>query len=953
MIKNFLRPKWQHTDAAVRSRAIEEGRLDADILFELAKSDPEPTIRALAISRMQDLRLLIALSECGSDTAVTDVPARLIELLLAADPRAIPDLQILQRCYELCSGEQQRQLLLLQAPYAALRQMAAEDVQQDDVLEQCVLNDIASEVRRAAVSRITNEDTLQRISRQLRGSDKSTARLADEVRANFQQQRERANQRQSLLAELQAFTDGTTPLNEALIGERFRQWAGIAEDADADEWSRYEALHAGLQPMLAEHRREQEQERQGRSLREDMLLALTRLSENVQQQEHQESERQLQDIEARWRNLPVLLNLGAQQRLEQDYQESTQSIRAIISAARERADIQRRLDTAIAGLEARLQKDSLSAKDIAKANEQRDSLFADIKDRHTFDNPLQRISNLVEKLEKQLADQQADRQAQERKWQGKLKDHIDRLEAALKANTLKPALNAHKKAHDLLVTAGKPLPAALRSLEQRLHQSESALRELKSWRNYGADHAREELIKEAVVLRDAPPADVEALAKQLNDLRARWKSLGPLEPGGKAHWEQFDATCTQAHEPVKAQRDAEADERRKHLEQRKAICEQLEQLVTDTDWEQPDWHALDKAMAEARRQWSKTGGVPHKSWTAVKTRYDNAVKDLDSHLEQERDRNFSHRQGLVHKAETLAQEQDNRAAVAAARELREQWQVSVHSHQRKEKQIWQAFSKAMDQIFQKDRDARDQFIAALDDNQRKAEALCEQLEQQTSADDKTVRSHRAELPLAIDAFTALNLPKQARRQLENRFDKACKALEQRITMADGALRGEQLEQLYVLHCLCVQMEALALSPQPDAQKATDFEAQWADAAKPVKEKSTLLEIERRYQTALAIIKGEQPVDALGDLATNALRKRGLCTDLEILLHVESPEADRAQRMQRQIEILENAMKGGEKASPGRIRELRLAYMGCGAVEADWQADLEARFSVLLHVKSGD
>ncbi len=239
MIKNLLRPKWQHPDAAVRHRAITEGRLDADVLFELAKIDPEPGIRSLAVSHMQDLQQLIAVAEYSPE-ANDSVPARLHELLLAADRQVIPDTQILKRCFDLCSSEQQRQSLLLHAPYVALRQMAAECVQQDEVLAQCVMNDIASEVRRAAVLRITNEDTLQQVARQLRGSDKTTARLADEVRAKFQQQREQAEQRRTLLTELQAYTEGTKPLNEAVVNERFRQWASLADDADADEKSRFE-----------------------------------------------------------------------------------------------------------------------------------------------------------------------------------------------------------------------------------------------------------------------------------------------------------------------------------------------------------------------------------------------------------------------------------------------------------------------------------------------------------------------------------------------------------------------------------------------------------------------------------------------------------------------------------------------------------------------------------------
>jgi len=942
MLKNLLHPKWQHTDAAMRRRAIEEDRLDADILFELAKTDPDTGVRTLAVSHMQDIQQLIAVAEFSPDGADTGVPARLHDLILTADPQIVPDMPTLQRCNELCSDEQQRQSLLLHAPYAALRQMAVAGVHQDETLQQCVLNDSAREVRRAAVLRIENEETLRHITKQLRGHDKTTARLADEKRAQLQQQRDRVEQRRELLSELQAYAEVAKPLDEAVIGKHTRQWENIADDAGGEDRDRFDALLAVLQPKLEQHRRQLQQEREGRSLREELLQTLAELAENGQL-DPEESDQHLVAAEARWRELVAMQNTVAQQGLEQDFQQAVQRVRDVIRQRRQQAEVQHRLDSAIAGLETRLQAKTLTAKLIKQAQQQRDSLIDGIEDRQTFEKPLQRVRNLVEKLENKLAEQKT----QEKSLQGKLKTHIDALESALRDKALKPALAAHKKAHDVLVAAGDARPASFKKLEQRLHHSEPALRELKSWRNFGTDHAREELIKEAIALRDAPPANVDKLAKSLTDLRARWKQLGPLEPGGKAHWEKFDAACTQAHEPVKAKHDVEAEERRQHLEQRKAICQQLEQLVINTDWEQPDWHALDKAMSEARRQWNRNGGVPHKAWPAIRKRFDRAIKELDSHLEQERAHNFNHRLGLVHIAETLAQEQDSRAATKAARDLRQQWQVTVHSHSRKEKQIWQAFSKAMDQVFQKDRAAREQFKASLDENQHKAEALCEQLEQ-ALADDQTVSSRRADLQLANDQFSALNLPKQSRRQLQNRFDKACKALEQQINSADKALSRERLEQLHTLHRLCVQMEVLALGQQPDEQAASSIQAQWSEAEKPAKEKSALHNIEARYQAALAVIKGEQAAEVLGDLATNADRKRTLCTDLEILLHLESPEADRSQRMQRQIEILENAMKGGDQNSPDRIRELRLAYLSCGPAEPELQAELEKRFTLLLH-----
>lgn len=946
MLNNLLRPKWRHPDAAVRRQAIEEGGLEPDVLFELAKTDPEPGVRASAVSRMQDLQQLITVAAYRQDPTGAGVPARLHDLILAADPQAVPDTQTLQRCYELCSGQPQSPSFLLHAPYAALRLMAVQDVHQHEALEQVVLNDKSNEVRRAALSRIDSEETLRRIARELRGRDKSTARLAEEMRAQLQAQRGRTKQRQRLLTELQAFAEEAKPLSEAAIDEHVRQWKNIADDANREEQNRFDALQDVLQPQLTEHRHRREEEREWQSLREQMLQELVELAAQSRQLDPGESGRRLEASEARWRELPALQDSAAQQCFEQDFQQSVRSVRDVVRVRRGQTKVQQRLDSAIAGLESRLQANNLSAKNIRQARQQRDSLLADIEDRPTFEKSLQRIRNLVDKLEQKLATQQA----QEKTWRRQIKTHLDALESSLRAKALKPALAAHKKAHALLIAAGDPRPASLRKLEERLRHSESALRELKSWRNWGADHAREELIKEALGLRDAPPADVETLAKRLRDLRERWRALGPLEPGGKAHWEQFDAACTRAHEPVKARRDAEAETRRGHLEERKNLCQELENLVTTTDWkqEQPDWRALDRTMTEARRQWRKVGGVPHKAWAAIRKRFDQAIKELDSRMDEERERNFHYRQELVRKVEALAQEPDSRTATAAARDLRKGWQVTVHSHNRKENQVWQAFNTALDQVFQKERAARDQFMASLDENRQQAEALCEQLEKLGQADDKTVRTRRAELQQVAQQFTALgNLPKQARRQLENRFDQVCKTLEQRINKADEALRSEQLDQLYALHQLCVQTEESVLGEKPDAQTASDLEAQWSAAEKPAREKSALLGLETRFHNVLAVVKGEQAADALGDLAANAVQKRQICTDLEILLSVESPPAERSQRMQRQIEMLESAMKGGDQNPPGRIRELRLAYLSCGPVDPALQARLEKRFSVLF------
>jgi len=59
MLTRFFKPKWQHPNASVRRRALEELAADAeDILSEAARSDPDPEVRCVALKRLKDVLLL-------------------------------------------------------------------------------------------------------------------------------------------------------------------------------------------------------------------------------------------------------------------------------------------------------------------------------------------------------------------------------------------------------------------------------------------------------------------------------------------------------------------------------------------------------------------------------------------------------------------------------------------------------------------------------------------------------------------------------------------------------------------------------------------------------------------------------------------------------------------------------------------------------------------------------
>jgi hypothetical protein len=83
------------------------------------------------------------------------------------------------------------------------------------------------------------------------------------------------------------------------------------------------------------------------------------------------------------------------------------------------------------------------------------------------------------------------------------------------------------------------------------------------------------------------------------------------------------------------------------------------------------------------------------------------------------------------------------------------------------------------------------------------------------------------------------------------------------------------------------------------------------------------------------------------LCRNAARRSEICLDLEILRKQESPPDFRNERMQRQVALLEAAMKGTAEPEESRVRRLQLDYLSLGPVPDDQRQALSARFSRLM------
>ncbi|MEZ5448041.1 MAG: DUF349 domain-containing protein [Thiolinea sp.] len=482
---------------------------------------------------------------------------------------------------------------------------------------------------------------------------------------------------------------------------------------------------------------------------------------------------------------------------------------------------------------------------------------------------------------------------------------VERMEADLDQEKYGEAVDLHRNISQQLKELGE-LPAADRArIERHLRAAAPLVMEFKDWRRWGTDQAREHLIETAQRLENDESMDPEQRAREIRALRQEWRKLAQMDPGHqRKQWKTFDSKVTAAYEPSRQHFEEQARQRAEHLQQREAICERLEALAKDTDWmaAELDWKALYAQITEERKQWKRCGTVGHKDWKAVNTRFNAAMEGLDAHLQVERERNLRERQRLVSTAEALLEREDLEEAVAAAKALQADWQITIPSRPREEQKLWKQFRTPLDQLFQRLKTERNSQRSETDQRIRDKESLCEQLEALAASEDAAFQEAVRELGSLRESFAAIrDLPRPVYRKLEDRFQAAERQVEQRQQQLQWQRRLQRLDEL--------------------AEQAAARQAE--------------------LEAGSSVVADDQ---------LDERRRSGelLCLQMESLLDVPTPADYQQARMAWQVSRMSEAMRGRQAADERREQALELLaqWYQLGALPAAAREAQQARIQAV-------
>ncbi len=155
-----FRPNWKHSDVEVRADAVRQlGSSARQTLTEIAKTDTEAKIRALAIKKIDDTDLLLEIHESETEEKVKEIAyERAASLLIAT--AAGENEEEAQKALKHLGRETSLRQVVQTAALESIRHQALERLSSGEVLSKIALEAETTETRLEAVEQLTDGDAL-------------------------------------------------------------------------------------------------------------------------------------------------------------------------------------------------------------------------------------------------------------------------------------------------------------------------------------------------------------------------------------------------------------------------------------------------------------------------------------------------------------------------------------------------------------------------------------------------------------------------------------------------------------------------------------------------------------------------------------------------------------------------------------------------------------------------
>ena len=962
VLKRFFKPKWQHLDPDVRCQAVQAlTSADTDILSRIALADEVPAVRRQALSQLGDLDSMHRAAAEDNDRDIRQFARTRLSELLAGIRKKSPLLNVREDFLSRHGDMELLEFVALNGIEPEFRKSAQDSITREAVLHDVAIGDALLANRQAALERITEPSLLEAIMQQARKRDKQIYRQSrvrlDAIReAQARPARIMAECEQICIAfEAMGQGDHWQAELQALQGLEGR-WQAIKDEVEPACQARYKLSYEAFTQAAAAYSEAREAEQRQWAVilagRETLLAQVAQRQAQLLDTQELSTEAatgyatELQSWQAAWTEAGDLPAAQAQP-LDVQFTQCANAIHQRLEVLQRIRQLEKVLQPLLDEAGQLLESPRPVPEQAVKSLEKR------WKEQHwpagfvRLADGLQQFKGINKQLRKRLRHQQEQRRSELERLPGML----DQLDALLTQQTLKEAAPLHDRIHSsvnhlqaLGVSSGE-----LGTYTHKLHRMTLQVLELKSWRSWGTDKARQSLCAgmEALIGSETPPAD---LATGIRHLRNEWNQLRTDGDAGiKTLRKRFDKAAREAYKPCEIYFKQQQAQRNNNLEVKHALLQQLETFLAAADWSQMDWKLAVKFQRQITSNWRQAGPVDRRKSKEIETNYRNQMAVLTEQLSMERQRNLEQRNRLIERARELLDIGDIHKAIDECKRLQTRWQVTVPARRQQENALWQTFRAACDAVFLRRKEQQDARHETEKHNKTNKQQLCEQLEDLT-------KSGMAELDDAVRQCRRISeewqasgpVSKRDSPSMDKRFATARHAFQAHAEVLREADVQAQLEQLQKKSGYCVEVEQLLELVDPAVARASldVLEKCWTEMP-PLQDAATELAIQTRYEKAKRALLdgGAQRDELVSELQANLVRRQELCLRMEILAGVESPPELQQARLEFQVNRLAEAIGQGSGDKVGKMAEIQREWYLSGGAPANQEKTLQGRFEI--------
>jgi len=481
----------------------------------------------------------------------------------------------------------------------------------------------------------------------------------------------------------------------------------------------------------------------------------------------------------------------------------------------------------------------------------------------------------------------------------------------------------------------------------KLASLEVKVRELGDWTEFASEPKLTELCEhmEKLPTLKLPPNDC---ANRIKELQTQWKAMG-VSPAQQKIWPRFKEASDIAYEPCKNYFTARREDRKNKLKVRKEICLLLESYEKNTDWnQQPEWRAVEKVLRTAKQDWKKNQVFDKKQGRALEDRFTKILTLLNEKLDPMYEANANEKRELIEKVVKLGEGDINQHSVNQVKSLMSAWRRSGVCRPKDDKLLWEEFRTASNVVYDRHRGKQREQREAELEHVKRAKEIIRTIASIKNSNEAVNEKSLNDLQAEFDGLP--EFPERDQKRIARDFQKALDSVDRYRQNAIDNNRKRAIESLRHNAGLCMQLEDLA--GQPTDQITDQIEAvlsEWQESDKRENPKATKA-LESRKKNIVDLLKaGGTP-----DYDANTEARRMLCIELEILHDCETPQEDKAMRMQYQLDQLQNGLQSSSTSQSTQelSQALQVNWLTTGPASPALRDKLESRFASVLANNSG-